>query len=772
MRAVVRLTVAGLRRRGLGQLAAIVLVAALATSAVVAGLTALHSSSRLLDAAYERAGRPDLVLYGAEDDLRSIAEDTEVDAAGEPAPVSGIGTVTVGGEPVDLLLMGMDPDALPPVGTPHLVDGSWPATGAGDEVVVERSLVAEGITSVGGTLAVDRADGSGESISLRVVGSVVDLSDCFWPLCDPLRVFAPPSVFDHLTAGTTVDTHVSSFRLTDPSVAAALHGRLTSDPVRDVGGSFWGDTRDDVLVIGTVFSSMLSGFGLFLLVVACLVVAGATAARLVARRRSLALLKAVGFRPSQLTSSLLAEHLVLGAGGVALGWVLGSLVAPSVQAGVGGVLDEGGVRFELGPLLVALVLVETFLALSVTVPAWRAGRQPATTVLRDAPPAPGGGRWIAALARTLGAGPAIVTGLRRSFAHPARAVLAGGAIVVATTGAIVAAGQLQTLDRAMADPAQRGLPWDAYAYGTGAGTGADSGADDLEAGLARMDEVAGWHTEQESTGVVDGIPFTVRVIGGDPGEARYRVVEGRNMGAPDETLTGYGFLRANDLEVGDRVSMEVDGRSLDLTVVGWYHDFTDSGEVAQVRTEAVPDLQSDNPLTWRITAANGVSPAALASAVEAELGPGVVAAAVGSNDGGLGAINGAVVTVAALLALVAFANLVAVTLAATRERARSLGVQRAIGATTGQLIGQSCVGAAAIGLPAALIGLVLGSWIFRIMTDTIATASGVGPGLGVAPSALFLALLVPIATLVAAAAGGLSSASIARRPAAELVRYE
>jgi putative ABC transport system permease protein len=406
MSAVVRMTVAGLRRRGLAQVLVLASVAALAATAIVAGLAAQQTSADLVDAAYQRANQPDLVLTGAAGSLRTIAGDDGVAEASEPTPVLEPGTVDVDGDDVDLVLRGIDPDALPTVGTPELLAGRWPAPGATNEVVVEQSLVAEGVTGIGEELAIDRPGGA-EPVTLEVVGAAIDLADCFWPTCDPLRAFAHPELLDELGWGSGDDpgTFLASFRLVDPDQAMGAHGRYLGDAELGVGGNAWPDTRDDILVIGGVFSALLGGFGIFLLATACLVVAGATAARMVARRRSLGLLQAIGFRPGQLAAGVLAEHLIIGAGGVLVGWALGSLLSPVVQPGVDGIVGEAGASFDPASLLVALVLVEGFLAASVLAPAWRAGRQSPTAVLRDAPATPGGGRFAAGIARALGAGP-------------------------------------------------------------------------------------------------------------------------------------------------------------------------------------------------------------------------------------------------------------------------------------------------------------------------------------------------------------------------------
>ena len=76
-----------------------------------------------------------------------------------------------------------------------------------------------------------------------------------------------------------------------------------------------------------------------------------------------------------------------------------------------------------------------------------------------------------------------------------------------------------------------------------------------------------------------------------------------------------------------------------------------------------------------------------------------------------------------------------------------------------------------VGLLAGLVGVPVGAWVFRALSDAITSGVGIGPGLTVNPSTAFVGAVVPLSALVAAA-GALAAAGVARRPAAELVRYE
>jgi hypothetical protein len=73
---------------------------------------------------------------------------------------------------------------------------------------------------------------------------------------------------------------------------------------------------------------------------------------------------------------------------------------------------------------------------------------------------------------------------------------------------------------------------------------------------------------------------------------------------------------------------------------------------------------------------------------------------------------------------------------------------------------------------AVLVGVPLGVWLFGVLSDLVSEGIGVGPGWMPPPAATQLAVLAVTAVVVAASLGALAVARLARRPAAELVRWE
>lgn len=128
--------------------------------------------------------------------------------------------------------------------------------------------------------------------------------------------------------------------------------------------------------------------------------------------------------------------------------------------------------------------------------------------------------------------------------------------------------------------------------------------------------------------------------------------------------------------------------------------------------------------------------------------------------------------VALILIAMAGTNLLTSMLTSTRESARRVGVEQAVGFTPRQLIGQGAMSGAALGVAAVLVGVPFGLWLFGVLSDLVSDGIGVGPGWMPLPDATQLAVLALVAVVLSAGLGALAVSRLARRPAAQLVRWE
>jgi putative ABC transport system permease protein len=137
---------------------------------------------------------------------------------------------------------------------------------------------------------------------------------------------------------------------------------------------------------------------------------------------------------------------------------------------------------------------------------------------------------------------------------------------------------------------------------------------------------------------------------------------------------------------------------------------------------------------------------------------------VGSTRNGIRMLTGA----AALVLLIACANLISLQIARGSGRERELAVRAALGATRPRLIGLLLTESIVLSIVAAYVGLIAVLWVVRIIVASAPPSVGVGAVLSFEPVVLGYTLLIAIA---AGAASAIVPAWRATRPArAEALR--
>ncbi|MFZ1489280.1 MAG: FtsX-like permease family protein, partial [Ilumatobacteraceae bacterium] len=698
--ALARLLRCELRGRRLRAMLLFVVVIALASAALVAGLEGQTKATDQWDASFAEANGAHVTIDS--DDpavLDEVVRRPEV-AASTHAYRRTRDELDVlrDGTPITAVyLREVAATDLPSIARPLLRDGRWPRSGADDEIVIDRALGLDEGIDVRDVIAIATPDGPRR---FTVVGRAVDLIDCFYPSCTPVTAWLDPAGFERIDVSLTSSVFV---RLRDPGAVDQFIADLGE---YGVGTQGWIDTRDDTLGIYQIFGAFLGAFGVFVMIAAVVVVAGSMATRAVARRRDVGLLKAVGVTPRQVTASIVLAHMAAAAVGVVAGWVLGGFLAPVTEVDLGKVLGTGGVSFSPARLLTALVVVELIVVAATVVPAWRAGRVPTTAALASVTAHGTRGRLVGRAASRLGLGPVAVAGVRDAFGRRARSALTTLAMALALVAVLVTIGTQRTIDRTFGDPTLLGAPEELRVYPLTGEASVITTALDAEPG------VTSWFTEVEQDLALGDEPFLGLALGGDVANTGYEVREGRMLARSGEAVAGWGLLNRFGLEVGDEITVTADGEPIRLTIVGWYREAEDIGEVLLI---PFADLQRVNPRIeprWvSVNVAADTAPEGVAAALASRLGDVArveVRPAFDSDE--IDAFRVAFLLVSLLVVIVALANLASTMLLAVRERRHDLGVLRAVGVTPRQAMIMVAAGAAALALAAAAIGIPIG-WV-------------------------------------------------------------
>ena len=267
----------------------------------------------------------------------------------------------------------------------------------------------------------------------------------------------------------------------------------------------------------------------------------------------------------------------------------------------------------------------------------------------------------------------------------------------------------------------------------------------------------------------DKTEIHARVLDGPLAAFPYAIPDGRAARAPGEVTLGRGALDALHVRIGDDVTLQVLGKPVSLHVVGRHFEPDDEGLGAVTALQSLPAgaARLDDPY-WGVRLARGADPVAVAATLRRE-GHGRIAIArpIESLRREAADMRPVVYGTVALLIVIAALNLLTTLGLAVRERERDYAVLASVGATPRQVRTTVIAGGAALAVPASLIGLPLGAWIFMLVIG--ATDPADGPDVRTLPAWWWYPIAIVGAVLLAAAISALASRAAVRiRPAPAL----
>lgn len=762
MRRALWRTLAGdVRHRKLST-ALLLLVVAVAAAGITAGLGQQRGAAQRWDDAFAEANGAHVAVFGDAPTLAAVSGEEGVVQSSGPWRITDVSLLQAGGARTDDVQARAGAGERPAVGTPLLFSGRWLRGDVDGEVVVERSLALDLGVEVGDTVTLE---GAGGPRPFTVAGVALDLLDCFYPECDSATVWVTDAAVGAL------DPAASSFllvRLADPGAVGSFERAVQARYGTGVTHVLdWQDTRGDALAFNQFFAAFLASFGVFLLLAAGLVVLTSVSGRIFDRARELGMLKAVGFTPRSLTLLVLGEHLVIAAIGGLAGAVAGGALAPLLELRMAEVLEQGDPSYPPATLALAVAVVLVIVAAATIVPAWRAGRVPASrAIARGAGPVSTRPSRLARLATRLRLGPAVAVGLKDAGARRLRAALTIATLAVTVIAMVVTLGMDRTVAAVSANPSLAGDPFDLAVYPE------DVPRAQVEAALAGP-PVTSWFTATSRRGAVGDATFQVRALAGDVAGAGFVMKEGRMPEGGDEAIAGYGLLRRLGVGVGDTVALEVSGGRLDLRLVGWYSESEDSGEILQMPLAALRRVEPGAGAgAYFVHLAEGADSHQVRDALLASLGGRPTVEVAGEIPEAFDAFRAAFYVITLLVLTVGLVNLVATTVLGIRERARDIGILKTIGFTPRQVAAGVASAGGATAIAAVLLGVPAGVLVGQAMLDAVGRASGLGPGFGEGPGAGAVALSVAALVALSAGLGALAARRATRRSVVEVLRAE
>ena len=174
------------------------------------------------------------------------------------------------------------------------------------------------------------------------------------------------------------------------------------------------------------------------------------------------------------------------------------------------------------------------------------------------------------------------------------------------------------------------------------------------------------------------------------------------------------MLHELHLQVGDSFTGLIDGRPLQIRIVGITFDPDNSGRAfiadwSTLRT-AAPDAQAS---AYYVALRAGADPARYAQRVQATQPDFLNAQVADFGAGSFGILESVMLALVLVLILIAIVGVFNTVLLNTRERIRDTAVLRAVGMTQGQVLAMVAVSASVLGLVGGLLGVPLGMVLHR-----------------------------------------------------------
>ncbi|WP_223167093.1 ABC transporter permease [Nonomuraea sp. SYSU D8015] len=764
--AVWRVAMAGVRRRRF-QSTVLGVVVLCSSVAIVVALGLLEASSAPFDRTFaHQRGAHAVAAF----DRTAVSDDQLVRAAAHPAVEAVAGpfgqaviTVADTGDvpPGPLTVVGRaDPGG--PVDRVNLWAGRW-ATAPG-QIVLDRPAEPLFLDLIGATV---QPEGGPKLTAVGLASSVSRTAEA-WVAPTQIQALRP----------TTTQL---LYRFAGPDSDADLRAAMAASTSALPAGALldWRSyltVKRDVARTASAYLPFLTGFGILGLTVAVLIVANVVGGAVVAGRRHIGVLKALGFTPNQVVAVYLIMVLVPGFAGCLVGTALGGLAAqPLLQFVFEGLGTAIGLGVGVWVHVAALLGVPAVVALAALVPASRAHRMSAArTINAGAAPGSARGRRVQHLLAGARLPRAVGLGLGLPFARPGRSALTLATIVLGVTTVTLASG----LSRSMivyGDTAQR------------------AGHVHTVIHVGRPDQTRPVRDDAGIEALLRSLPGTRHVVAdawidvrlaGRPdrimaqflrGDLRARgdvIVRGRPLSGPGEVVAPSAFMSKRGLRIGDRLMLELDGGRTSATIVGEAMDT--AADLIMVSWPTLTALDPRlRPTQYEVQLAPGVGVEAYNAAVKAA-DPGLYPAAKSQVDTNSVAIISATSIFTLLLGAVAALGVFNTVLLNTRERRRDLGVLKSIGMTPRQVTVMMVTSMAALGAAGGLLGVPLGVGAHRLIVEAMCAAAGLTtPGFLLDVwRAWGLVVLVPAGVAIAMLGAFLPARSAARLTIAEALRTE
>jgi putative ABC transport system permease protein len=728
------------RRRTLGTvLYAIVLL--LAATTLAAGLSMRASVGQRWDAVTKRIDTPNLVV---------TARTSE--ALGRVGGLDGVSSSgwrvqtlhqTVLVSPLDQrendINLRMVVKDGPQIGV--VVDGRWLRRDESDAVVLDVSLARKLHIVSGQKIILRRPQ---HELAVTVVGIAIDVTNCLD--CAPHNVWSTMRVQSAL-GKPTWNTFVEGFKVASSRRAAdvAREAFVVNGP--DVRIATTDQEVRDLVVLGNgLLGRVISGFGLFALVAATIIVASTTSVRLAQLQRDLGLLQVVGATGRSIATLVFLQNSVIALLAGIGGWLMAQSQRNRLVLGPASILP-GDDRSNIRELIIVVVVVVSVVALSTIGPVMRTLRLEPVDALRRRPVRRSQRQ---SLIGGIVPNSTMRLAVRTIVTQRRHVLVALAALMVTSTAAVAASGYNSAIDVFASGSESLGTKSDLRIS-----PGTPEQAQRLDDELRHDPTVEAWWSETHRAVLVEGITSHARFVDGPMDGLKFAVIEGRLPTRAGEAAIGYGLAAATKSHVGQELTVTAEDRVFTVNIVGRVVDGSNAGRSIEM---SMADLAVND--RFNVVRAIRFVPGTDVSAAQRRLWPNAAVrdVAIKSDANSIRAkpYRQALFLLALLVLAVGLAQLGSSLVLMIRGLARDIATLRTVGASDAMIISSHIIVSLFLAVTATLLSLPIGWLTYRWSIDRLATQIGIGPGLRLpspvvghlVPSAFLVAASVSMATLV------------------------
>ncbi|MGW0548886.1 ABC transporter permease [Streptomyces altiplanensis] len=619
------------------------------------------------------------------------------------------------------------------------------------EIVLAASFEGPAI-GIGATL---RASDSENAPVLSIVGFAVSAGRT-------ADAWATPAQVDALASEGSPVTRQMLYRFDSAStkeqiLASRKKIAASVEPGALLGTQSWLDTKRAADQGAAATVPFVMAFGVLGIVMSVIIVSGVISGAVGTSRRRIGILKAIGFTPREVVRAYVAQALIPAGAGIALGVVLGNLLAVPLLADTGALYGTVSLAVawwvDVTVPAAALVIV----GLAALVPALRAGRlRTIEAIAVGRSPRTGRGQWAHRATGLLPLPRPVTYGLATPFTHPVRTLAMLLAVAFGTVAATFAVGLTSSLTEigASQDPDSRAAvtvtttrlnnvapPPPPPAGGSAASTSPAGGSAPSPSPVAGPEvadpaKVRSAITSQAGTGSYYGKARTEVAVAGISGSVRASLYEGDARSGSYEMLSGHWitgtgqavvptrFLERTSTKVGDTARVTYEKETANLRIVG--ESFDTSGSELEIHAD-MADFASAEPSAFFVETKSGVSADEYArkiAAVVQPLGGDATANAPSGQEGVILIMSAMAVLLTLMLVAVAGLGILNSVVLDTRERIHDLGVCKAIGMSPRQTMSLVLASVAVIGVIGGLIGVPAGYALHGLVMPVMGRAVG------------------------------------------------